>query len=625
MALEITTDFDEPYFGAGQSLPGSFSPSVVGIAGIPYLMDTSENKYNRQGVDVVQQRNTNDQRDLLLLPQDVWRQQTQSWHLGSGQSNIDRDNAQTYRYQDSFGIDPWTQWQFSLLNECKPLAGTSGFTGKVWLTTYDVYLAAVNDQTIWWYNSVTASASMGSTAPNPTHTIVDIANTGTVVTTLHNDGKVYTTAGPGATPASLHTYAGANFIAYEKDYLLLGQTNKLYDITGSGAGTLVYTHPVAAFRWQSAAPGNSCIYLIGGVKDRYVVHRVGIKQDGTGLSPAIVAATLPDGEIAYTIDSYLGYVLIGTNYGVRVAVPNNDSGDLTLGPIIPTAAGVHCFEGQDRFVWFGMSSMDGSYSVANATESFFPAAPCPGLGRMDLSVATTTALTPGYANDLCVTTEAAAVTRSVVTYAGKRVFSVDDAGVFYEADTLMEAGWLIEGLMSFSVEDVKTGLYVQGKWQPLSGEIDFDLSYDSQEYRRIVDLKIQDSIRSGNTSMGGSQFSRLNARHVLKRDTVSQTEGPVFTRWEVRAIPAKGRASRWTLPIMNYEELEIDSIKYVRDPLTVTDTLLNLVESGQLFILQESGRSYQVHAKDYLWQPEKLTINGKAWQGVFTLVVEEVS
>jgi hypothetical protein len=97
-----------------------------------------------------------------------------------------------------------------------------------------------------------------------------------------------------------------------------------------------------------------------------------------------------------------------------------------------------------------------------------------------------------------------------------------------------------------------------------------------------------------------------------------------MTRWEVRAIPVKGKASRWTLPIMNYEEIEIDGVKYTRDPLAVYDTLISLIENSTVFTLQESGRAYQVHAKDFLWQPEKLSINGRAWEGTFVLVVEEV-
>ena len=66
-------------------------------------------------------------------------------------------------------------------------------------------------------------------------------------------------------------------------------------------------------------------------------------------------------------------------------------------------------------------------------------------------------------------------------------------------------------------------------------------------------------------------------------------------------------------------------MKYTRDCLVVLNTLLGYGYSGKLFTLQESGQSYQVHVKDYVWQPEKLTINGKAWQGTVTLVVEEVA
>jgi hypothetical protein len=188
----------------------------------------------------------------------------------------------------------------------------------------------------------------------------------------------------------------------------------------------------------------------------------------------------------------------------------------------------------------------------------------------------------------------------------------------------MAGGWLQQGTMSFSVEDLKTGLYMQAKWLPLDGEIDLDIAYDSTGYVRITELRQPNSIRSENVSLNGTQFSRLDARYVLKRSDTTATAGPVMTRWEVRAIPVRGRASRWTLPIMNYEDIEIDSVKYTRDCLAVLDTLIALVEGGTLFTLQESGRAYQVHGKDFMWNPEKLTANGRAWQGLFTLVCEEV-
>lgn len=629
MSLEITEDFNEPYFGVGYgSLPSNVSPSVVALDGVPYLLDTSQERYSRQGVAVVQQRNTNDARDVLLLPQDVWRQQVQSWHKGAGQSAMDRDESDIYRYDQSFGVDPWTKWQVSLLNETARLDGTEGFSQEIWLTTQGEYLTVVNDGEIWWYDSLTASAAVGSTVVSSGFTALDIANTGHVVTVLMSDRYIWTVDGPSGTPTkwSNQQYTtGVSFIAWEKDYLLVGDGNKLYNALKGNNPVLVFTHPDADFRWYSAASGNSCIYLLGRLGNRTTIHRVNIKSDGTGLNPCIVAASLPDGEVGYSIDSYLGFILIGTDKGVRVAQTNNDAGDLTLGPVIPTAAPVRCFEGQDRFVWYGNSSIDGSYSIDLGDETYFPDAPVSGLGRMDLSVTTVNQLTPAYANDIYAYGVDAGVVRSVVTFQDKRVFSIDGGGVWYQTDNLVPAGWVSEGKMSFSVEDPKTALYMQVKWEPLVGEINCDISWDSAPYRRIVEFKIPGSIRSGNISLNGWQFSRVNPRHVLKRNTVLPTEGPILTRWEIRAVPVKGRASRWTLPIMNYEEIEIDGVKYTRDPKATVDRLIGLVESGRLFILQEAGRSYQVTAKDFAWQPEKLTINGKAWEGVFTIVVEEVA
>lgn len=627
MGLEITDTFSEPYSQATASLPSYFSPSVVGIAGVPYLLDTESGTYARQAFDVVQQRNTNDSRDLLLLPQDVWRQQAQSWHLGAGQSNMDRDDTLVYRFKSSYGVDPWTEWRLSLLNTTARLGGTQTLNGTTWITVVGSSLVVANATKTYWYSSLSASASpTASVTINGTDTIIDVAEDGHVFSALMSDYYVWTIDGPTGTPTKWanHTYsADATFLDWQKDYLIVGDGNKLYNAIKANNPALIYTHPEADFRWYSAASGPSQIYVLGRLSDRTTIHRVGIKSDGTGLIPAIVASVLPDGEIGYSIDSYLGFILIGTNKGVRVALPDSN-GDLTLGSIIPTTTPVYTFEGQDRFVWFGNGAVDGAYSPLSETDTFPTGTVC-GLSRMDLSRTTVNALTPAYAQDIVASTVTGQVVRSVITFADKRVFSLDNGDVWFETSTLMPAGWLRQGIISYSVEDVKTGLYMQTKWEPLKGEVDLDVSYDSTGFIRVADYVIQDSIRSGNTSMNGVQFSRMEPRLVLKRSTTSATNGPILTRFEVRAIPVKGRNSRWTLPIFNYEDIEIDQVPYKRDPLQVLDTLLALVESGTLFTLQESGQAYTVHAKDYKWQPEKLTANGRSWQGVFTLVVEEVS
>lgn len=622
---QITRQFDEPFSTRTTALPSWFSPSVIGIDGRPYLIDTEAGSYKREGIDVVQQRNTSDVRDVLLLPQDVWRQMQQSWHFGAGQSNIDRDNALPYRYEDSYGIDPWTNWQITLLPETKRLDDLT-LSGNIWLSVQGDYLAVFNGETIYWYNTLgDMIAPYGTTVVSTGYDIRDIANDGLVATVLTDDRYIWYVDGPAGTPTKWanHQYTtDVTFIAWEKDYLLVGDGNVLRNAIKGNNPTTIFTHPDTNFRWYSAAAGSQFIYVMGSVGDRTTIHKVGIKADGTGLNPAIVAVTLPDGEIGSTIDSYLGYIFIGTNKGIRMAQADS-AGDLVLGAIIPTSQPVNCFEGQDRFVWYGNSAVAGQYDQDE--DGRFPTTTVCGLGRMDLTTFTTTSLTPAYANDIVTPLVTGEEVQSVVTFQGKRVFSINNEGIYFEGDDKMPAGWLKQGTMSFSVEDLKTGLYTQAKWLPLEGEVDIDLSYDSGEFRRVATMTVQDSVRSDNIDLRGQQFSRVNAMYVLERDSGAPSVGPTFTRWELRAVAVKGRASRWTIPIVNHENIEIDNISYNRDVLAEYDKLMSLVESGRLFVLQESGRSYQVQAKDFMWQPQKLTSNGRAWQGVFTLVVQEVA
>lgn len=623
---QITRQFDEPFSTRTTALPSWFSPAVVGIDGHPYLIDTESNVYKREGIDVVQQRNTSDARDVLLLPQDVWRQMQQSWHYGAGQSNIDRDNALPYRYDDSFGINPWEQWQISLLNSTSQQNTAGTFTGNIWLTTQGDYLCVFNGETIRWYDDLgTGETPVGTVTVSSGNNIISVAEGGLVPTVLTQDRYVWTVSGPSATPVKWanHQYtANVTFVDWEKDYMIVGDGNVLYNALKSNNPIAIYTHPDTNFRWYDAASGSQFIYVIGRSGDRTTIHKIGIKEDGTGLYPAIVAATLPDGELGYAIGSYLGYIFIGTNKGVRMAQADGQ-GDLVLGSIIPTPNDVHAFEGQDRFVWFGKSGMDGSYT--DDDDARFVDTSVAGLGRMDLSTFTTSAITPAWANDIYTTAAGTEEIFSIVTYKNKTVFAVNGVGVFFQSNDLVEHGWLRQGTMSFSVEDIKTGLYTQAKWLPLVGEVDIDFSYDSQPYQRVATVITQGTVRSDNVDLRGQQFSRVNAIYILGRDSGDTTAGPTFTRWELRAVAVKGRASRWTIPIVNHEAVEIDEISYNRDVLFEYDRLMSLVETGRLFILQENGRSYQVQAKDFMWQPQKLTSNGKAWQGVFTIIVQEVA
>ena len=618
--MEITDSFDEPFSGRTSSLPSTFSPSVVGLNGRPYLIDTESGLYRRNGIEVVQQRNTGDPRDVLLLPQGIWRQAQSSWHYGAGQSNLDRENAFPFRFQSSYGIDPWNQWQISLLPATEQLKDLTGQTGSAFMAIVDNYLVVQASAGLLWYSSLAASAT--PTFQSLATTVVDMTDEGDAVIALLSNGAVVKATTP-TTQTTHITRTGATMVAYVKDYLIVADDNELFDCT-DGTAKKIYTNPLSAFRWVDACEGSQFIYALGGVADKWMVHKIGIKTDGTGLLPAIVAVNLPHGEVGHSIGSYLGYIFIGTSKGVRMAQADSN-GDLTLGAIIPTEDFVACFEGQDRFVWYGNSKITPGYQAVPGDAASFPTGSVCGLGRLDLTTFTTTALTPAYANDLVAESESGKKVQSVVTWNGIKVFSVNGGGVYYETSNKMANGFMTQGIMSFSVEDLKNGLYQQAKWLPGQGKIALDLAFDQLNYARYANLTVTASnIRSDNLSLRGIQFSRVNARYVLFRSSSDVTKGPVMTRWELRASPVRGAASRWQVPIMNFDTLDIDNVSYPRDVVSELDTLMTLVEQGGVFVYQEAGRSYQVHARDFEWRPEKVSGSGRGWQGVFVIVVEEV-
>jgi hypothetical protein len=623
VATQITQPFDEPFFGGGDSGTSAvenIGGSMVAVNGRVYPIDTASNRYSQRAIDVLQQRNTTDNRDVLLLPQNIWRQQVSDWHSGAGQSNLDRDDAIQSRFEDSFGVDPWTRWRMSLLPETLEMQTLSG---ESWLTLHEGYLVVVNGNTTYWWSdfgTMTASVSVGSVP------IVDVADDGALINMVNTDGDVYSLDGPAGTPVLQYSFAGTSMLAYVKDYLIADRDNALYNITTYASPVLIYTNPDSSFRWVDACSGPNAIYVLGGSGDRWVVHRLGIKEDGTGLNPAIVAAELPDGEIGYSISEYLGFVFIGTDKGVRMAQPDAN-GDLLLGAVIPTVEPVRCFEGQDRFVWYGVSSMDPAYVPTNNDQAdVFPNAPVPGLGRLDLTTFTTTNLTPAFANDIAAWDEAAANVTSVVTWQGKRVFAVQGAGVFYEGVDLVPGGWLTQGIMSFSVEDLKSALYMQVKWVPdCAGLLYLDLAFDSAAYGRYARLALNaNNIRSDNLNLAGTKFSRVNVRFVMLRCSLNNAKGPIPTRWEFRAFAVKGKASRWDVPLIIADDVDINGMIESRNPTADKNALLSLIQDGTVFQYQESGQSYQVLARDFIWQPERLSTTGNGWQGTFLIVLEEV-
>jgi hypothetical protein len=71
------------------------------------------------------------------------------------------------------------------------------------------------------------------------------------------------------------------------------------------------------------------------------------------------------------------------------------------------------------------------------------------------------------------------------------------------------------------------------------------------------------------------------------------------------------------------DDVDINGMIETRDPVADKNTLLGLVQNGTVFQFQESGQSYQVIGREFLWQPERLSTTGNGWQGTLLMVLEE--
>jgi len=647
----ITATVSEPYYDALQQGLIDNLPDVVGVGGRAFLVDTSSGQWTRSSVKVVEQRNVSSTRDLTLLPQGVWRHTVSSWNKGSGQSNMDRDESDINRYYRSINIDFSNQWQCSLLNQTNEVADIAeSATAQTYLQEVngDLFGAVgtkvfmITDFTNWTVSELTLPGSGVATGIS-TDGEYAIVSHGTDISRYENAAGVLTlvdTFNPS-------THGTNNFVLWSQDRLLTNMDNVLWDTTPGASPTQIYQHPIPDFKWVAGTRAPNGTYLLGGNGDKWVIHFLQLDSTGATFDAPVVAQTLPDGEIGYSITSYQGFIIVGTRFGFRMMVADAN-GLLTSGAKVPTNTPVYDFEGQDRFVWYTQSSITDAYESPeneDTVSTYFPPTKAQGLGRMDLSEYTNVALTPAFANDLiaqetqfvwptftgstpdsidtAITAVATVdgINAQSTTVTGRRVFAQAGGKIYAEILETPAPGWLEQGRISYSVEDNKAGLYQLVKWfEPNDGGIFLDYKADGGNWYRSARVSMDAGISSGHRSTDGLVFSRLEPRYVI----IPGTSNPAITRWELRSVPAVGKASSWNVPIMNYQELDIDGAKIIRDPVEELGFLMNLVQSGALFFYQESGLVYSVHATGFEWRPESLATGGLGWQGTFVLTVEEI-
>lgn len=632
--FEITARPGEPYYTGGRAINSDAPYLPVSIDGRGFIVDTSRQyaEFSRKSVNLLNTQQAESEGDASSDIPEVWRRAVNSWHQGADQERYDRKDSSPYRYNQSRRVSVWDKWEVSLLNEVEIVQPLTD--ARSWMETCGpntLVVAQGTDVHVWKGSKPTGLGAADATLVLSDE-LVDLTADGRYAYALTTTGAIYRIDPIGETVVLFATVdaPGTNrgMVAYVKGFLIAAGSNELYDVS-TGTPTLIYQHPLAGWTWRAGCDGMATGYVLGGIGDKWHVHSLALNDLATTFTPPAVAASLPEGEVGFALASYLGYVLIGANTGWRFGIPDN-SGALTFGQLVATDGPVLCFEGQDRFVWFGVTTPDQSLpGVARSVDPRLVVTEC-GLGRADLSTFVSP-LTPAAAADMSV--DFPGIVWGVSTYGataqerGWRVFCTqagDNSGVYSETLSLAPEGFMTQGQMTFGSTDKKMALYAQAYHEPLAGgEIHVDVNYDSKGWLEIGSSTTEGTTRIGNMPLG-EPFDKLEMRVRLVRDELNLDRGPVLTRLEVRALNIPGKSTEWGLPLILADDYSYESTVEDRDLQSDYDLLVELVESRRPFVYREGNRKWSLYASGFRWIPTHINFDGNSYNGVFLLEAREI-
>jgi hypothetical protein len=494
-------------------------------------------------------------------------------------------------------VNPWTKYALSLLSDT---TRNSTFAGS------NLFLAVAQGRLyVSEGNNIRATTAVGGTVMGlctgtPAVAVTSVCSDGSTTYAAHGASGIFTN--PVTYNAfTSHTTGQVDLVRYEKGRLIAASGKKLYNVIASGAAIgaakLLLDHPNPAWVWTDATSGQGFIYASGYAGDKSMIYRTAVKADGTDLDVPVVAGELPDGETARSITGYLGFLVIGTDHGVRFAAAD-DAGNLTLGSVIPTSSPVLCGEGQDRFVWYGLTNYD---------------AVSTGLGRLDLSTFTGP-LTPAWASDLMSTTQGTVT--AVATYAGLTWYCVAGYGLIQESSSRVVSGTLTSGRVAYGIPDTKRALTMGLRHDALPSGAEVQLSLSTNGETPVF---------AGRSEVDGTTSPSFDAFELHQKvgdffEWTATLFGTVCVRRIVlRVDPSSDRTELSVIPLLLEDTVILDGVSYPVDVAAEWTFLRSLCHRRGVVTQQERDLSTNVVVEDFTWAPRERTAEGRWFQGTFTV------
>ena len=582
----------------------------VSIGGLPfYIMSSDETPYRRQTAQYRKQQidQTNEAGEQTLTG--WWLRSQSSFHAGSGINFYDPAAGETvqYRFADSHGVNVWNKGEVTLLKNVVDehittgaVTGTdhqhpnqhtrsiqwSGTEGVLLHDEYDVDKISA-DGTVTHFvdyleggaEPVRAICDDGVNAYWVTNKVAGGANklhmykkplTGTSASTA-DETLMFTATG------LVIQYATMEFI---KDRIILCVNNAVYELTTTAAslGTPVFTNTNTNYHYTSIAASGPAIYTAGHSGIYSTIQKYTLSTAGAlpTLTSAVVAAELPAGEIIEKIYYYLGYMMIGTNKGVRASIVSDQDGSINYGPlIVETSQPVYDFAGRDKFVWAasGIGALNGGLTRVNLSQEIEP-------------------LRFAYANDLEVTqstehyTTAVAFLGTTNRLAFTTAHNSTNGAIYLESATdYVPSGYITTGKIRYNTLESKLFKLLTVRLDNVNGGLTVkSIGTDSAEYN-IGGFAEDDIISELSVSYPAGSQEFLSFKFTLTRSEGVNTGTPILKGYQVKSLPAVPRQRLIQYPLACYDN-EKDTYGTVSgyensayDRLTTIEALENIGDS----------------------------------------------
>lgn len=636
----------------------------VAIGGEPFLLAIDDEHPYERSTAPFRKQQFDSQRDPGEQSLTGWWLRSQSsFHTGEGIKYYDplanpystTIATNSYRINKAYGVDIWEPGQVTLLKEVNQGHNTltpidpvndrpyqrlfsvkwNGNQGVILHDGFDLDRIDANGTVEHWvdYNTGTADRVYAATTDGKTmYWITNSASSGAGGKTRMEKKDISAST---STPATTMWTAASTFtqratIGYVKQRIVVASNNEIYafPITQSTAPSPIYTHPSSSYVFTSVAESGSAIYISGFEGNKSSIFKFTL--DTTGAMPAlsggaITAAEMPAGERIHRIFNYLGYMVIGTSKGVRVASISDTTGDLTYGPIIfHTDHPVYDFCARDSYIWCASSVQDGTN--------------VPGVIRIDLSQEIDT-LRFAYANDAMydgtsgfITTSCAFIGETDRVTFCTAAPNTSSVGYYYSqsATDFRTDGYLDTGFVRFNTLEPKNFKRVVGNGNFTFGSMSLqaiDINgtiYDINSYDAAVG-----SPESTITAPAGAQEA-IGLRFHLYRDASDPTLGPTFTGYQLKAVPATPRSRIIKVPVFNFDT-ETDkyntTVGYEGRAIERLASLEAVESNGDVITFQDfrTGVIYQCLIEEVAFQnltpPDKKLTN---FGGIITITLRTV-